>query len=108
MSAAHYYGGVSAVPEGAGLGEELHIIYSGLLFKDGADRVYMHVGYGPGQRWTDIRDFEMKQSGRGWEVTMPVYRAGSLNFCFRDRANNWDNNSGRNWSYQIDSNRFKH
>ncbi len=67
--------------------------------------MYLHLGYG--DQWNDVHDYEMKHSDQGWEANVKINRAGQLNFCFKDRADNWDNNNGHNWTYQIDPNRFR-
>jgi len=36
----------------------------------------------------------MKRTSIGFEATIPVMEADTLNICFKDCANNWDNNSG--------------
>jgi len=99
-------GGISAEPYPAGVGDEINIVYSGLLSQQGADKVFLHVGYG--DKWADTKDYEMIHTDRGWEANIKVHRGGRLNFCFKDRANNWDNNQGHNWSYQVDPYRFKY
>jgi hypothetical protein len=101
-------GGISATPYPAGVGDEVQIIYSGLLSRHGADKVYLHAGYASNDTWSDVTDYEMTHTSKGWETSFKVQRAGRLSFCFKDRANNWDNNNGHNWSYQIDPNRFKY
>lgn len=101
-------GGVLATPEEVGVNEQLHITYDGLLSRRGADKIYLRVGYGQSGHWFDIRDYEMRHTESGWEAYVPIHRSGQLNFCFRDRAANWDNNSGRNWDISVSPNRFSH
>lgn len=105
MSMVEMAGGIKAEPYPAVVGDQVHIIYSGLLAQSGADKVFVHIGYG--DKWEDRNDYEMKHTDEGWEATIKIHRGGQLNFCFKDRANNWDNNQGCNWSYQIDPSRFK-
>jgi hypothetical protein len=98
-------GGITAEPYPAGVGDRVHIRYSGLLSQAGADKIFLHMGYG--DQWADTKDYEMEHTEQGWEADIKVYRGGRMYFCFKDRADNWDNNQGHNWSYQIDSNSFK-
>lgn len=100
--------GVMAEPYPAGVGDEVRVVYSGPLVQAGADKIYLHMGYGSNQEWTDVKDYEMYRTPRGWETTFKVHRGGQLNFCFRDRYNTWDNNDGHNWTYPIDSKRFNY
>lgn len=101
-------GGITAEPYPLGVGDELRVSYSGLLNKQGADKVYLHVGYGSENSWADIGDYEMARTSEGWETVLKVHRGGNLNLCFRDRANNWDNNNGHNWTLKVDPNRFRY
>ncbi len=91
-------GGVVASPYPVNTGENLRIIYNGLLAQSGADRVFLHMGYGPSTHWSSIRDQEMVRTEHGFEATLRVEKPDRINFCFKDSANNWDNNNGLNWS----------
>ncbi|MBP7330761.1 MAG: Carbohydrate binding domain (family 25) [Firmicutes bacterium ADurb.Bin373] len=82
-------------------GKEVSIFYDGLLSKAGADKVYLHCGYGDKNDWEKVTDLPMKQVDDGWEKTLHIDTGNSLNFCFRDGSKNWDNNSGDNWAYRI-------
>ncbi|MGI6037116.1 MAG: carbohydrate binding domain-containing protein [Limnochordia bacterium] len=94
-------GGISLTPTRLVSGDSIAIKYDGLLNKSGADQIYLHCGYGPGP-WTRIRDIRMFKGSDGkWHSNVVVERGGTLEFCFRDNADNWDNNHGRNWSYTI-------
>ncbi|NJD02351.1 MAG: carbohydrate-binding protein, partial [Ruminiclostridium sp.] len=37
----------------------------------------------------------------GFETTIPVMKADTLNVAFKDCANHWDNNSGMNYSFDV-------
>jgi hypothetical protein len=93
--------GVYLDPVPITFGEELKVKYKGLLADSGAGKVYFHVGYGSGS-WEKVSDVPMRKTkDGGWSVTIQVEESSSLNFCFRDDAQNWDNNAGKNWSYQV-------
>jgi len=93
--------GVITTPVPIIAGESVHIIYSGPLAKSGANKVYMHIGYGPDSSWKMIDDFEMSSSKWGWEAIVDIAGDDRFNFCFHDCADNWDNNNGHNWSYEV-------
>ena len=79
------------------------IKYNGNLVQNGADSVYLHSGYGS-LDWNYIKDIPMSQEESGeWKATIGIDPScGSrLNFCFKDGANNWDNNYGCNWKVDI-------
>jgi len=73
---------------------DVTICYNGLLAKSGADQVYLHYGFG--DRWMDTNTVKMDRTFSGWEKTIRT-RNDKVNFCFKDSANNWDNNNGSNW-----------
>lgn len=81
------------------VGEKIKVSYDGLLSKSGATHVYAHVGYG--SKWDNTCDYQMTKTGMGFEVSIPVSRPDVLNVCFKDCANNWDNNSGKNYSFEV-------
>ncbi len=80
-------------------GEEIRLIYKGLLAASGADRVFVHYGYG--DSWTDSELKEMTLSGDGFETELGLKMSGSLNICFRDSAGNWDNNANENYTFKV-------
>lgn len=80
--------------------QEVTVSYRGSLAKQGAQQVFLHYGYGPGD-WPVVNDVPMQKVGDGFETSFEVPDGGQLEFCFRDEAGNCDNNNGRNWSYII-------
>ncbi|HOQ37139.1 MAG TPA: carbohydrate-binding protein [Acetivibrio sp.] len=91
--------GVAIMPSIPSVGDNLTIKYDGLLSKSGASHIYAHVGFG--NKWNHLYDYPMTRTMSGFEVTIPVSEADTLNVCFKDCANNWDNNSGMNYSFDI-------
>ena len=97
--------GVYVKPTPISYGQQVTIWYSGLLARHGADQVYLHYGFGPGV-WKDVRDVPMKRVGWVgdtplWEASLEAKGFGTLEFCFHDSADHWDNNNGHNWVYEI-------
>lgn len=78
--------------------KDVSIIYDGLLAKSGSSQVYLHTGIG--ERWEKVYDHRMEPTSAGWEKTIQMEN-NSINFCFKDSANNWDNNNGQNWSFAM-------
>lgn len=99
--------GVMVTPTPITAGEEVQVWYGGLLAKSGADSIILHYGIGPGS-WQNVHDVQMAKVSQG--VYTCVVRAaeggGRFEFCFRDNAGNWDNNSGKNWSFTIHNGQF--
>jgi len=91
--------GITIKPAVPTAGENLTVMYDGLLSKSGASHVYAHVGFD--RDWKHVYDYPMKRTSIGFEATIPVMEADTLNICFKDCANNWDNNSGANYTFDI-------
>jgi len=86
--------------------ETVTVTYDGLLAKAGAQQVILHWGYGPGP-WRKVQEQVMQRTPEGhWEALVTLNEGGRFSFCFRDNAYNWDNNAGRNWSYEIHDGRM--
>ncbi len=95
--------GVYVKPTPITAGDSVTVKYSGLLAEAGADQVYLHMGYGMGT-WNAVSDIPMARIGPGTfeaRVDVPLEQTSRFHFCFRDDAGNWDNNDGRDWSYEI-------
>ncbi|MDA8235491.1 MAG: carbohydrate-binding protein [Clostridia bacterium] len=92
-------GGVRVAPVPINVQSDVTVVYDGLLAQSGANQVFLHCGFG--NDWHNQEDISLFKTSRGWEYTFKVKDTHTLNFCFKDSANNWDNNNGRNWSYNI-------
>ena len=91
--------GVLLFPNVVAKGDNARLIYKGLLSNSGADAVYMHLGYG--EKWDNNWDIKMKKTNDGYEAEFPVTSAKLLHLAFNDGANHWDNNSGRNYTFEV-------
>lgn len=83
----------------------LTITYNGLLEKNGATDLYAHVGFD--REWSNEWDYKMVRQSNGFQVEIPVQYADTLNVAFKDCANNWDNNGGQNYTFDVDSPTFR-
>ncbi|HHW19127.1 MAG TPA: carbohydrate-binding protein [Firmicutes bacterium] len=82
-------------PSPASKGGLTEIGYRGLLAKSGADKVYLHYGT---DGWKNPRTVPMSKRPDGSFATQIMADAErSLEFCFKDSADHWDNNNGLNW-----------
>lgn len=91
--------GVTIQPAIPTVGENITVVYDGLLSKSGASHVFARVGFG--NNWDNEFDYPLAKTDTGFEATIPVLKSDTLNICFKDCANNWDNNSGMNYSFDI-------
>ncbi len=74
----------------------IKLTYDGLLAKSGADAVYASYGYG--DKWLSRAVHEMNRTGHGFEITIPT-NENVTHVAFKDSADNWDNNNGKNYSF---------
>jgi hypothetical protein len=89
---------ISILPE-VKKGSETIISYNGLLSNSGAEKVYLHYGF---DGWNNVNTVPMKKSLSGaFNTEVKVNGKDEFNFCFKDSANNWDNNSGSDWKVEI-------
>lgn len=84
-------------PTAVSPGENIRIEYQGLLKDSGADTVYLHYGF---DNWNSpIQTIKMDRKADGeYEANLRFEGQREMNFCFKDSAGNWDNNSKYNWT----------
>jgi len=105
MHDASYPGGVVVDPTPITSGEEITVLYDGLLDASGAAQMYLYVGYGDSRDWRNIQTHRMSKTGWGWVKTLEIPDDTRFNFCFHDGYGGWDNNNGINWSFEIHNGR---
>lgn len=76
------------------------ISYTGYLFQDNSEKVFIHYGFG--DSWENIQDVEMEKTELGFQYEIKLVNSGSLNLVFRNENDNWDNNFGQNFSFDIE------
>ncbi|HCD41316.1 MAG TPA: hypothetical protein DEQ54_01690 [Firmicutes bacterium] len=77
------------------------IMYKGLLSMSGADSIYLYSGYD--EHWANASLTPMtKIDDTTWSTDVTIDSDKKFfNFCFKDGADHWDNNSGLNWGVTI-------
>lgn len=91
--------GVEISQDPVGVNHDVQITYAGLLKSSGADRVCLHCGI---DGWKNPKDQMMTRNPDGtFGATIKASAAHEVNFCFKDSANNWDNNNGWNWRIRV-------
>jgi hypothetical protein len=98
---SYFKNGVRITPNVLVKGDKASVVYKGLLMDSGADTVYMHVGYG--DHWENTQDIPMKRTEEGFETTLPITKDLPLKMAFRDNADHWDNNSSRDYTFEVQS-----
>lgn len=80
-------------------GRKTKLKYNGNLIRNGAEEIHVHLGFG--LLWENLTEIKMTKRDNHFEAEIPLIKSDSLNFCFRDNYNNWDNNSYQNYIYDI-------
>lgn len=78
------------------------ISYTGNLFAENAETVFIHYGFG--NEWNDLNEVEMEKTELGYQAEITLTSFDTFNFCFRDGNNVWDNNEGQNYIFPIEKN----
>ncbi|MFY9114078.1 MAG: carbohydrate-binding protein [Dethiobacteria bacterium] len=90
---------ISLEPGNPRRGQKVSVEYQGLLMQSGADSVWMHCGF---DGWKNAMDIPMNRSVHGaFACDAKIQGNREMNFCFKDSADNWDNNNGNDWTCKI-------
>ena len=76
------------------------ISYFGLLAKSGAQEVHGVYGFGSNQSWEELSTLQLKKDSHdSFKAVIPIELGKNINIAFKDSAENWDNNSGMNYTF---------
>lgn len=81
-------------------GAKVKISYVGYLFQNGSNEVYLHYGFGI--NWDNVSEIKMEKTELGFQCEIEIAEADSLNLCFKNENNEWDNNFGQNFIFPIE------
>lgn len=79
---------------------KIKISYTGKLFEENSEEVSLHYGYNA--QWDNVSEVEMVKTELGFQAEIELLSADSLNLCFRNANNEWDNNDGQNYVFPIE------
>ncbi len=79
---------------------KLKISYVGNLYQNNSEQVFLHYGFG--LQWDDVTDVKMEKTELGFQSEIDIKEYESLNLCFRNSNNEWDNNNGENYIFNIE------
>ena len=79
---------------------KVKISYVGSLFQDNSEQVFIHYGFG--LQWDGLSEIEMNKTELGFQCEIEIGESDSFNFCFRNSNNQWDNNEGNNYVFEIE------
>ena len=81
-------------------GRTVKLTYKGVLATPETNEIYVHYGFG--LLWDNLQEAKLnKVSDDCYEAEITLISSDSLNFCFRDDKNNWDNNEAKNYTSEI-------
>ncbi len=76
------------------------ISYTGKLFQENSEEVYLHYGFG--LNWESLNEVKMVRTELGFQAEINLISSDTLNFCFRDGNQVWDNNDAENYIFPIE------
>lgn len=76
------------------------ISYTGKLFQENSEEVYLHYGFG--LNWDNLNEIKMVKTDLGFQAEIELISSETLNFCFKDSNNVWDNNDTQNYIFPIE------
>lgn len=81
-------------------GKNTEVTYSGKLFQSGSNSV--SIVYGFGDLWNFTTEQIMNKTEEGFKAKLKLYNYGSMNFCFKNSNNEWDNNNNSDYSVELE------
>lgn len=82
-------------------GNTVKVSYTGELFQNGSEEVYIHYGFG--LNWDNLTETKMVKTELGFQAEIDLLAGTTLNLCFRNANNEWDNNSSQNYIFPIEA-----
>lgn len=79
---------------------KVKISYVGKLFQENSNEVYLHYGFG--SNWDNVNEIKMEKTELGFQAEIELLSSDTLNFCFRNSNNEWDNNGNANYIFPIE------
>jgi len=81
-------------------GRTVKLTYKGPLATPDTNEIYIHYGFG--LLWENLQEVKLDKIDEGcYEADITLSNSDSINFCFRDDKNNWDNNETKNYTSEI-------
>ncbi|HEY5586196.1 MAG TPA: carbohydrate-binding protein [Ruminiclostridium sp.] len=91
--------GILVSPKEMYSGDKVKLSYTGLLAQAGAESIFLHVGFG--DKWENSLLIPMNFEQGIFSAELDVIDNKSFGVCFKDSAENWDNNSGENYVFKV-------
>ena len=75
------------------------ISYTGRFFQDHSTEVY--INYAFGDNWAEEATTSMTKTELGFQIEIDIPETSLFSFCFKNEKEEWDNNEGQNYSFEI-------
>lgn len=79
---------------------KIKVSYTGKFYQGNSEKVFLHYGYG--KDWDNVNEVEMTKTDLGYQAELNLMSSDTLNFCFKNQNNEWDNNLGKNYIFEIE------
>ena len=79
---------------------KVKISYTGVLFENDCEEVYIHYGFGIS--WDNLSEIKMEKTELGFQTEIDLIESDTFNFCFRNGNNEWDNNDYQNYVFELE------
>jgi len=79
---------------------KVKISYTGKLFQDNSEEVYIHYGFG--LLWENLNEVKMEKTDLGFQTEIDLIDKETFNFCFKNELNVWDNNNNNNYIFTLE------
>ena len=79
---------------------KVKVSYTGKFYQGNNDKVFIHYGYG--KNWDNVNEAEMVKTDLGYQTELDLVGGDTINFCFKNQNNEWDNNLGCNYIFNIE------
>ena len=79
---------------------KVKISYTGKFFQDASEEVSIHYGFG--LNWDNINDIKMEKTDLGFQAEIQLLEGDTFNFCFKNGNDEWDNNDGQNYVFNLE------
>lgn len=76
------------------------ISYTGKFFQDDSKEV--SIRYGFGEDWKNLVEADMVKTDLGFQIEVNLIDATTFNFCIKNEKDEWDNNDGNNYIFNIE------
>jgi hypothetical protein len=79
---------------------KVKVSYTGKFYQGNNEKVFLHYGYG--KDWNNINEIEMSKTDLGYQAELDLIGKDTINFCFKNQNDEWDNNFGQNYIFDIE------